>query len=324
MLRGLHLLFVAFWATLVARLSGRPRHPSWPFKFEWIVRYMRLDWDDTAAWDLVQLREDMARRPFPKDYARKVPRADINLASVPGSRFSPPRLAEKDGLILFLHGGSYLFGSSTTTHREMMARLAFETGLPVVAPDFRLAPEHPYPAQLHDALAVYSALLQDGASPDRLVIVGDSSGGNLAISLALALRDQGVPLPRALGLLSPWVDLDMPGQSFSEYDRYDFGTREVLLKHALAFAGQHVLSDPRISPTHADLSGLCPCLVIVGELELPKDDILSFHTKLKEAGVATQLHIAPQMTHNPPALAGLHPEADIAIRKLASFVLSQL
>lgn len=324
MLRGIYLLFAALWATFVARLAGRPRHASWPFKFEWIMRYMRLDWDDTADWDLLRLREDMARRPFPKDYARKVSRTDINIAGVPGSRFTPPRLAEKDGLILFLHGGSYLFGSSTTTHCEMMARLAFETGFVVVAPDFRLLPEHPYPAQLHDTLAVYNALLHEGNSPDHLVVVGDSSGGNLALSLALELRDQGVPLPRALGLLSPWVDLEMPGQSFIAYDRYDFGTREVLAKHARAFAGQHPLSDPRISPTHADLTGLCPCLIVMGELEIPKDDILAFHTKLKEAGVVVELHVAPQMTHNPPALAGLHAEGDIAIRKVASFVLGQM
>jgi acetyl esterase/lipase len=223
-----------------------------------------------------------------------------------------------------LHGGSYLFGSSKTTHCEVMARLAFETGIPVIAPDFRLLPEHPYPAQLKDALAVYQALLRDENAAERLIVVGDSSGGNLALSLALELRKQGIPLPRALGLLSPWVDLEMPGRSFVENDRYDFGTREVLTRHARAFAGSFALSDPGISPTHAELTGLCPCFIIVGELEIPRDDILSFHSKLQQAGVSTQLHVAPQMTHNPPAMAGLHPEADIAIRKLASFVLEQL
>lgn len=324
MIRGVYLMFVALWATLKARLTGQARHPSWPFQFEWIVRYLRLDWEDTAHWDLVRLRDDMERRPFPKKYARKVARTDIRIAGVPTSRFAPPRLAEKEGLILFLHGGSYLFGSSKTTHCEMMARLAFETGVPVVAPDFRLSPEHPYPAQLQDALAVYQALLEEGTSADRLIVVGDSSGGNLAISLVLELRNEGVPLPRALGLLSPWVDLEMPGRSFVDNDRYDFGTRQVLSKHARAFAGPLALSDPRISPTNADLAGLCPCLIIVGELEIPKDDILDFHAKLERLGVAAQLHVAPQMTHNPPAMAGLHPEADIAIRKLASFVLEQL
>jgi acetyl esterase/lipase len=205
-----------------------------------------------------------------------------------------------------------------------MSRLAYESGIEVIAPDFRRLPEHGYPAQLEDALAVFHGLQEEQISAEEIVVIGDSSGGNLAAELALELRNRGLPQPRALGLISPWCDLEMPGQSFLENDRYDFGTRDVLVKHARAFAGEHDLADPRISPINADLSGLCPCLVIVGELELPQDDILRFHEKLATAGVSTELHVASMMPHAPPAFAALQPEGEASAHKLAAYVVAQL
>lgn len=324
MLRSLRLMFLAFLSTLRARTSGRPRYPGWSFSFEMVIRYLRLDWEETASWDLVRLREDMESRPYPKDFARKVAQDDVLIGGISARRFRPPGSVEGDRVILFLHGGSYIFGSGRSTHAEVMARLAFQTGIEVLGPDFRSSPEHRYPAQLEDVLAVYLGLLGAGTPPEKIALVGDSSGGNLALSLALALRDQGVPLPRALGLISPWCDLEMRGASFVENDRYDFGTREVLVNHARAFSGELALSDPRVSPIHAELSGLCPCLVIVGELEIPRDDILALHRKLEEAGVESELHLARQMPHNPPAFAALHPEGARSIQTLAEFLAERV
>jgi acetyl esterase/lipase len=266
----------------------------------------------------------MDKRPYPRNFAKKVSRKDGDLAGVPTSHFLSPNPSGRPGLILFFHGGSYLFGSAKTTHCEIMSRLACESEFDVVGPDFRLLPEHRYPAQLEDALAVFEALVGQGTAADRIVVVGDSSGGNLAIELALALRDRGAPQPRALGLISPWCDLTMPANSFTENDPYDFGTREVLAKHARAFAGDYDLADSRISPTYANLAGLCRCLVVVGELELPRDDIFVFHEKLKRAGVPVDLCLASEMPHNPPAFSGLHPEGDSSLRRLASFAQQQL
>lgn len=323
MFRALRLMFAALCLTLIGRLVGRPRHPSWPFSFELVVRYLRLDWEGTADWDLARLSADMNARPYPRDYAKKVRHVDERIAGLPVRRFVPP--AKKgDGILLFLHGGSYLFGSATSTHCEVMSRLAYESGLEVIGPDFRLTPEHRYPAQLEDALAVWDALVQLDRSAASIALVGDSSGGNLAAALALALRDQGRPLPAALVLISPWCDLEMPGASFRTNDRYDFGTREVLTRHARAFAGIVPLSDPRVSPTHANLTGLCPCLVVLGEVELPYDDIIGFAEKLKAAGVETAVHVARGMPHNPPALAGLHPEGAAACGTIVEYVTEKL
>lgn len=324
MLRGLRLLFLAFWKTLLGRILGRPRREGWPFQFEMVVRYLRLDWEETADWDLARLRADMESRPYPRNFAKRVTRLDTEVSGVPVCRFRAESQTAARGLILFLHGGSYLFGSSKTTHCEVISRLACESGLEVVAPDFRLLPDFGYPAQLEDVLAVFRGLVKAGTPPSDIIVVGDSSGGNLATELALELRKRGEPQPKALGLVSPWCDLEMPGSSFVENDRYDFGTRDVLVRHARAFAGKHDLGDARISPTNANLTGLCPCLVIVGDLELPRDDILAFSEKLTKAGVEVELHVAAEMPHNPPAFAGLHPEGDASIAKLASYALAQL
>lgn len=323
MFRALRLMLKAVCLTLLGRLIGRPRHPSWSVSFEIVVRYLRLDWEETASWKLARLGADMNARPYPRDFAKKVEQREEVIGGVPSVRFIPPE-KRGEGTILFLHGGSYFFGSAKTTHCEVMARLAFESGLEVIGPDFRLAPEHRYPAQLDDALAVWSSLLLARKDSAGLAVVGDSSGGNLAMALALALRDRGLEGPRALVLISPWCDLEMPGASFQTNDRYDFGTRDALLRHAQAFAGVLSLADPRISPTHAALGGLCPCLVIVGEVELPHDDIMAFSEKLRLAGVDTQVHVARSMPHNPPAMAALHPEGAAAMQAIVEYLRGKL
>lgn len=321
MLRALRLMASAFLATLFGRLAGRPRHPRWPFSFEVVIRYLRLDWEDTANWDLKRLGADMNARPYPRDFAKKVQQLDEISGGVPCVRFVPPQ-KKGEQTILFLHGGSYLFGSAKTTHCEVMSRLAFESGLEVVAPEFRLTPEHRYPAQLEDVLAVWNSLLLAGKGALGLTIVGDSSGGNLALSLALALRDRRIAGPQALVLISPWCDLEMPGASFQGHDRYDFGTRDVLLRHAQAFAGIVPLSDPRVSPIHADLAGLCPTLLVLGQVEIPYDDIMALSQKLTAAGVETTTHVAPDLPHNPPALAALHPAGAASMRAIVEYLSS--
>jgi len=323
MLRALRLMLSAFCLTLLARLRGRPRHPSWPFSFELVIRFLRLDWEETASWDLKRLAAEMNSRPYPRDFAKKVKQTDEKLGGIFVRRFTPPH-KNGEGTILFLHGGSYLFGSATTTHCEVMARLACESGLEVIGPDFRLTPEHRYPAQLEDALAVWSAWVQLERTAERVVVVGDSSGGNLALALALALRDQGRPQPAALALISPWCDLEMPGASFQTNDRYDFGTRDVLVRHAHAFAGILPLSDARVSPTHALLAGLCPCLITLGEVEIPHDDIMAFTRKLHAAGVDTEVHVAPAMPHNPPAFAAMHPAGAESMKAVVDYVRTKL
>ena len=309
-MRALGLMLLALFQALTRR---RPR-PSWSFGFHVVQRFMRLDWDKTADWDLVRVREEIARRPYPRKYVKRVARKDDVLGGVPACTYG-----SGDRVVLFFHGGSFIYGSTKTSHAELVARLATLAGVRVIGVEYRLAPEHPFPAQIDDALAAWDALART-VPPDRVIVGGDSAGGNLAVELALALRDANKPLPKALLLLSPWADLAMPGASFRENEPYDFGTREVLVRHAAAYAGKASLDDPRVSPIHAKLEGLPPTFVARGGCEIPRDDIAAFGAKLRAAGVDVTEHEAPDMPHNAAFFADYHPAAREAFDAIVRFV----
>lgn len=250
---------------------------------------------------------------------KKVKIEQSNLGGVPAWRFVPPEV--KAGYrVLYLHGGSYTYGSARTTHAELIARMAFEAGVEVFGLDYRLAPEHRYPSQLKDALIAFDGLVSSGVTAQNILLAGDSAGGNLAVSLQLALRDRGGPQAVAMVLSSPWVNLEMPAASFKENDPFDYGTRIVLARQALTFAAGVPLSDPRISPAYANLQGLGPCLITVGELEIPRDDILQFAERLENAGVKVTLHVARSMPHNAPVFAEYHPEGKAALDAIVRFI----
>jgi monoterpene epsilon-lactone hydrolase len=323
MLRALRLMFAAWFSTVLGRLRGKPRHPAWPFTFELMIRFLRKDWDETASWDFARMRNEHENRPYPRNFVKKVELRATKVGGVPATRFVPSG-ARSGSCVLYLHGGSYIFGSSTTTHGELIAQLALDSRIEVVALDYRLAPEHPYPAQLEDARAAFEALVAEGYAEDRIVVAGDSAGGNLALALQLDLRDRGAKQARATVLISPWSNLEMPGASFQENEPFDYGTREVLAKQAKAFAGDVALSDSRISPVRADLSKLSPVLVTVGEAEIPRDDILGLGEALKKAGTETTVHVAKDMPHNAPAFAAYHPEAQACMAAIVGFVKGAL
>lgn len=310
MLRAFRLLFVTFWGALLARARRGPLRPSWTFTFEWMVRFVRRDWDETADWPLPAQREVVATRPYPRTHVRKVPLRDEDLGGVPVRRFVPRKAdgGEPAATIVFFHGGSYVYGSSKTSHADLCAQLALATSLEVVAVEYRLAPEHPWPAQLEDALAACRAL---GGAP--LILAGDSAGGNLAVHVA-----KEIPA-RALVLLSPWVDLEMPGRSYVDNDPYEIGTRAVLVRHARAVAGDRPVAD--LSLRAEQLGALPPCFVSIGGVEAPHDDILAFVEKLRGAGVDVTVHVAEDMPHNPALFAAYHASGraafDAAVESVA-------
>jgi epsilon-lactone hydrolase len=316
-------MFVAWLSTLLGRLCGRPRHATWPFAFELVVRFLRLDWDETAKWDDAKLREELNARPYPRRFLKKVTVVESSLGGVPAWRFVPPR-ARAGRYVLFLHGGSYIYGSARTTHAELLARIAFESGIEVIGLDYRLAPKHRYPSQLEDALSAFDALVSNGIDAHHILIAGDSAGGNLALVLQIALRDRGGPQAAAMALSSPWVNLEMSTMSYEENDHFDYGTREVLARQALAFAADVPLSDPRISPIHANLQRLAPCFISVGDLEIPRDDIVELAKRLRSAGVDVTLHVARNMPHNAPVFAEYHPEGKAAFNALVQFTRAHL
>jgi cation diffusion facilitator CzcD-associated flavoprotein CzcO/acetyl esterase/lipase len=223
----------------------------------------------------------------------------------------------REGSVLFLHGGAYCVGSPRT-HRALAAWLARDSGLPVVVPDYRLAPEHPFPAALDDALAAYDALIAQGP----VLIAGDSAGGGLALALAVQVRDTGRPAPAGLALLSPWVDL-RPGQQPADVPGEAMLSADWMQACARHYAGT-ATDDPRVSPLLADLRGLPPVLVQCGTDELLQGQSRALAEALTAAGVQATLDEVPHRWHVFQLHAGQLPSANAAVSRIARFAQQSL
>ena len=201
------------------------------------------------------------------------------------------------GVILYLHGGAYSLGS-INTHREFASRLSHSTGTRVLVINYRLAPEHPYPAALDDAITAYRWLLAQGNSPSRVILAGDSAGGGLTLATLLSLRDAGDLLPAGAVCISPWTDLTCSGDSIQTRAQEDLILTLVSLSEKAKFyAGEHDLRSPLISPLFAELSGLPPLLIQVGTDEILLDNSKRFAEKAQKAGVDVTLEIWDGMFH---------------------------
>ncbi|CAM5774680.1 alpha/beta hydrolase [Mesorhizobium amorphae] len=225
--------------------------------------------------------------------------------------------------VLHLHGGAYQTGS-LATHRALAARLALESGSAVLLFEYRLAPEHPCPAALDDALRVCRDLLADGEF-SRIAFAGDSAGGGLALALAIALRDAGEPLPAGLALLSPWTDLALTGATHRSKARLDpyFPTPDILDVAAQRYAGAD-RCNPLVSPLYADLSGLPPMLLHVGTHETLLDDSVMLADRARAAGAPIEIRVWPGMWHVWQVFSGRMPEADRSLAELGAFLRQRL
>ncbi len=234
--------------------------------------------------------------------------------------------AAPEGVILYLHGGGYCIGS-IGSHRGVAGRLALASGCQVVTLDYRLAPEHPFPAAVEDATAAYRELLAAGTSPSKMAIAGDSAGGGLTISSLLALRAEGTPLPAAAVCLSPWLDLT---QSSPAYDRLGDAdpmvSKDGLDLLADAYVGAGDRRTELISPLFAeDLGGLPPVMIEVGTAEVLLDDSVQFAERLRAAGGEVILTVWPEMIHVFQMFGELlEPEADQSIASVGAFLSERL
>jgi len=234
------------------------------------------------------------------------------------------RASRRDRHILYLHGGGFVTGSSSL-YRHLTWRLATAGRARLLSVDYRLAPEHPFPAALEDAVAAYRWLLADGADSRRIAVMGDSAGGNLAFAMLLKARDEGLPLPAAAVGLSPWLDLALASPSFrlnAEADPIlNADEAPSLVEYYLAGA------DPRIpyaSPVYGDPAGLPPTLLQVGSDEILRDDSVRMAEKLRAAGCHVELEVWPRMPHVWHLFAPVLPEARRAIERTGTFLDSRL
>lgn len=227
--------------------------------------------------------------------------------------------------LLYLHGGAYVAGS-LKSHRGFVSYLARALGATVLQLDYRLAPEAPFPAAVDDAVAGYRWLLQqEGADPSSVVVAGDSAGGGLALALLVALRDAGDPLPAAATLISPWTDLSVSGESVTSRSDLDVMLDgEGLRAQAAMYLDGAADTEPLASPVFADLSGLPPLLLQVGDAEVLLDDSTRVVTRAEAAGTVAELRVWPEVFHVWVAGAGMIPEADEALDELATWVKDRL
>jgi epsilon-lactone hydrolase len=228
------------------------------------------------------------------------------------------------GALLFLHGGGYNSGSCKT-HRALAAHLARATHTRVLLIDYRLAPEHPCPAAIEDAVYAYRWLLQQGITPHQIVIGGDSAGGGLALAALLAIRDSNMEIPAAAFLLSPWLDLALHGESMHTRAQLDpLTSYNDLLHAATLYLGDLAPADARASPLYADLHRLPALLIHAGDHEVLRSDATRLAEKAQATGVPVQLAIWDSMWHVWHAWADELPEARAAISQIGEFVRQHL
>lgn len=251
--------------------------------------------------------------------------ATLALAGIPARKLTPEN-ADGSRHVLYLHGGAYVEGSPKS-HTALAAQVAQAAGATTWLIDYRLAPEHPYPAAVEDALAAYRALLDAGVAASRLAIAGDSAGGGLALAVTLAIRDASLPLPAALALLSPWTDLTLSGASMLDKLEVEPMLSVTWLDWAAGLycgseqAGPSTLrTDPGVSPLFADFTGFPPMIIHVGSDEVLLDDATFLGKRAAHAGVEVSLKVYDGLWHVFQAQAGLIAEADASLREIGEFL----
>jgi monoterpene epsilon-lactone hydrolase len=254
---------------------------------------------------------------------RRVQVVAVDADSVP-SEWLIPHCASQDQLLLYIHGGAWFMGS-TKLYRAFVSYLAYASKSRALAINYRLAPENPFPAGLEDCITAYEWLLQSGISAHKIVVAGDSAGGNLTLALLVALRDAGKPLPAGAVALSPATDLAFTGKSTRTHAHLDpFFHNVVSNTIADVYIKENDPHHPLISPLYADLSGLPPLLIHVGEHEILLDDALRFGDRAVASGVEARTVVWPQMFHVFHMFAPILPEARQANDQIAAFILSRM
>jgi len=284
-----------------------------------ILRQGRLD---TAA-DVASVRAAfnalISQVPVPADVLQK----PVEIGGVGGIEVTTAS-AETEDVILYFHGGVYVIGSAAATV-PLVGDLVRRTGVRAITLDYRLAPEHPYPAAVDDARAAYEGLLGQGVDPGRIVLAGESAGGGLAVAALLAVREAGLPLPSGAYLMSPYADLTLSGESLVARKSLDpVLTPEGLRVRAPEYVGGADAADPLISPIFGDLSGLPPLLIQVGSHEILLSDALRLAERAATNDVAVTLEVTPGAPHVFQGFAGFLGEAAAALDRAAAFVKAQL
>jgi monoterpene epsilon-lactone hydrolase len=285
-----------------------------------ILRQGGLDQSGDVRTLRAAFSELMAQVPVAPD----VQQNPVEIGGVAGVEVTIECNSESENVILYFHGGVYVIGYAAATV-PLVGDLVRRTGTRAITLEYRLAPEHPYPAAVEDARAAYVGLLAQGVDPGQIVLAGESAGAGLAVALLLALRDAGVPLPSCGYLMSPYVDLTLSGETLEAKQTVDpLLTPDGLRARVPDYVGGADAADPLISPIFGDLAGLPPLLIQVGSHEVLLSDALRLAAQAAISDIPVTLEVTPGVPHVFQAYAALLDEAGAALDRAADFLTAQL
>lgn len=314
MLRSMGYLMSSAAAVTGSRLRRGPLRPGWTWTFELFAHAMKKGMAYGCSVEPQVYRDFMEASLPPSPALKKVRREAVDAGGVPSEWFVPLQGASDD-VLFYVHGGAFVFGS-TKTHADLIARMTMAAGTKALGINYRLSPEHPYPAAFEDALAAYRWLIKSGVSPSKVVLAGDTAGGGLVVALMVALRDAKEPLPAGAVVFAPWVDMTLSGRSVETNAPYDLIDRTQGEQWARWYVGKTDLKDPRVSPLFADLRGLPPFFIQIGSAEVLYDEARSLAEAIRKAGGKVELDVWNEMVHMFQSYGPLVPESIKATEKL--------
>ena len=316
----LQSILVLYWSMIyvtVRRLFRGPHFPNWGWTLEMSTHFMKTQ--GNISFDMPDIKDG---REYEDSLLFGSPAvASVSIEAVNGpikGHWYQPTSAVRDVTVLYLHGGGYVYYSKV--HENLIALTTLAAESRTFALDYRLCPEHAFPAQREDALAAYRWLLEGGVNPERLVVMGDSAGGNLTLTLLLALREARLPFPALAVCIAPWTDLSNSGESMITNTDHDWLGAHMARKWSHWFCKDADVNNPLVSPVHADLRGLPPIYIQVGSAEILLDMIRNLADRGREQGANIKLEVWPNMTHDFQAFGDIVPESREALDRIGEVV----
>lgn len=309
-----------FYVTFRRMLHG-PLRPGWSWSLEMATHFLKSQ--TAATFDIADIVEGREYEDSLLFRSTALPQVSISPVQQPiRGHWYQPQSGHGPATLLYLHGGGYAYYSKS--HHNLIALITLAARTRTFALDYRLIPEHPFPAQLEDGLAAYRWLLESGIAPERIVLAGDSAGGNLVLALLLSLRDDHIPLPALAIGLCPWTDVTNPGESMQANAASDWVEKRMADRWAGWLCQNASPNDPLVSPVRADLAGLPPIYLQAGGAEILHDMIVTFANRAIQQGANVTLEVWPEMVHDFQAFGDMFPESKAALKRIAEMVQAHI